>query len=103
MSSRLFCNPASNAVALSLAATRPARLRKGLILAATMLLWVSNLLAQLPGTVHFANQTSSAISNELAGRPVALADDIRAALYWAPLGASVFKQIGPSVSVGSTR
>src|ERR1041385_1060262 len=46
------------------------------------------------GTVDFANDGSAKVMNGQTGNPVATNDQIRAALYWAPMGSSTFTRIG---------
>ena len=53
------------------------------------------------GTVNFANNNASKVLNGQTGNPVASTDNVRAALYWAPVGSSDFVQAtGAVVQVG---
>lgn len=52
------------------------------------------------GTVHFGNDASTRLTNSVTGLPVAGADGVKVALYWAPLGTSNFVQLGAAVPVG---
>jgi hypothetical protein len=58
-----------------------------------------NAMAQ--GTVTFGNAGSSLMINGQTGNPVAPADGVQAALYWAPAGSTNFIQIGAAVNVGA--
>jgi hypothetical protein len=60
-----------------------------------------NAWAAPPGTVTFANNSSSKIINGLTGAAVTLSDNVQAALYWAPAGSSSFKQLGAAIRVGN--
>lgn len=54
-----------------------------------------------PGTVVFANNSSCLVTNGETANPVTAADNVRAALYWAPIGSDNFIQIGATVNVGT--
>lgn len=53
--------------------------------------------AQPGGTVHFGNDSSCRLTNSQTASPVTLVDNIKAALYWSPLGSNNFSQIGAAV------
>ena len=53
------------------------------------------------GTVNFGNHSSSKIINGHSSLPVTTNDNVRAALYWAPLGSTSFGQLGATVAVGT--
>lgn len=57
--------------------------------------------AQPGGTVHFGNDSSCRLTNGQTASPVTLTNNVKAALYWAPLGTNTFSQIGASVNVGN--
>jgi uncharacterized repeat protein (TIGR01451 family) len=57
-------------------------------------------VAQTNGTVNFANNNSSLLTNGLTGMPATVTDGIQAALYWAQAGSNVFSQIGAATNVG---
>jgi hypothetical protein len=52
------------------------------------------------GTVNFVNSTATSVTNGLTSNPVSGADEVQAALYWAPSALTNFVQIGASVAVG---
>jgi hypothetical protein len=56
--------------------------------------------AQTGGTVNFCNNDSTLVTNSITGSPATLADNIKAALYWAPLGSNTLIQIGAATPVG---
>src|SRR5260221_7834173 len=58
------------------------------------------LAATGAGTVTFANNSSALVTNAQTGKPAAMADGIKAALYWAPVGSNVLSQIGAPANVG---
>ena len=60
----------------------------------------SRLMAQPGGTVNFGNHNASKIINGHTGLAIATSNNVRAALYWAPLGSSTFTQLGNTVTVG---
>jgi hypothetical protein len=53
------------------------------------------------GTVTFANEDSSKVMLGTNARPATLADNLLAALYWAPMGSNNFTQLGDAVRVGT--
>ena len=52
------------------------------------------------GTVSFVNSSSTKLINSLTGNPVTAADNVVAALYWAPVGSNTFVQLGAPMAVG---
>ena len=73
----------------------------GALAAVAVVLAVNNAMAQPGGTVNFGNHSSSRVINGQTGLPVQAADNVRAALYWAPLASSTFVQLGATVPVGT--
>lgn len=61
---------------------------------------LQSLDALAGGTVTFGNSSSSLLINSLTGNPVAPADGVKVALYWAPMGSPDFVQISTVVDVG---
>jgi hypothetical protein len=53
-----------------------------------------------PGTVAFFNHNGSRITNGVGGAPITTNANVRAALYWAPIGSSNFVQLGAAATVG---
>ncbi len=76
------------------------RCLKALLLATCLLGADFCLRAQYVGTVNFGNMSASLVTNGVTGNPVTIADNVRAALYWAPLSSNAFTQIGAAVPVG---
>jgi uncharacterized repeat protein (TIGR01451 family) len=74
---------------------------KRTLMAAAIALAMGSASAQTGGTVNFGNHSSSLVINGPTSLPVTAADNIRAALYWAPLESSTFGQLGASVAVGT--
>src|SRR3954453_5462129 len=74
-----------------------------LTLAAALAAWPLSLnLRAAPGTVIFANSASTVVIDGRTGTQVSPTNQVKAALYWAPLASSTFVQIGDTVtSVGS--
>lgn len=75
------------------------RLKLALLMAA-MAWTLASAYAQPGGTVNFGNHSSSLVTNRLTGAAVTPGDNVRAALYWAPLGSSTFAQLGAAATVG---
>lgn len=73
---------------------------KKLLLTAAAVFVTLSIYAQ--GTVNFQNSASTRVMNQLTGAPVAPADGIRVALFWAPLSdPNNFTQLQTSSGVGS--
>src|ERR1035437_8141133 len=73
----------------------------GALAAVAVVLAATNAMAQPGGTVNFGNHGTSRVINGQTGLPVQAADNVRAALYWAPLASSTFVQLGAIVPVGT--
>src|ERR1039458_4687207 len=73
----------------------------GALAAVAVILVVTNAAAQPGGTVNFGNHSSSRVINGQTSLPVSAADNVRAALYWAPLESNTFVQLGATVPVGT--
>jgi hypothetical protein len=78
----------------------PAEKAKPAILAACLLFACLRLYGQQGGSANFCNNSSTLVTNGPANSPVAGADGIKAALYWAPLGSNTLVQIGAATNVG---
>jgi hypothetical protein len=50
------------------------------------------------GTVTFGNNSACLVTNAQTGQPVSNSDNIRVALYWAPLGLNTLVQIGTAIT-----
>jgi len=71
------------------------------LLSAAILLLTFNLFGQ--GVIAFANDNTLAVRNPITGALTTAEDDIRVALYWAPLASpNNFSQLGDSVLVGAS-
>lgn len=84
-------------------ASRCSRALERLSSVAAVLLAVTEAVAQPGGTVNFGNHSSSKVINGQTSSPVTTNDNVRAALYWSPLGSDTFVQIGAAVIVGAPR
>ena len=69
--------------------------------AAGIILATASVVAQPGGTINFGNHSSSLVTNGLTSQPAAAADNVKAALYWAPLGSDTFVQLGDAAPVGT--